>query len=164
MVFSYKEIKFKFFEFIPLFLLLFISLNGAAIIDLKIFSINVHYILIYYWILKKPQVLGYGFIFLSGIITDVIVGLPIGASSLTLLVIAGVAAYIRVVTVRISLFTDWVSFIPALLIANFVYFAALYFSNYSLDYLYLFKNSIFTFVFYPVLWGLFAIILNFMKS
>ena len=47
--------------------------------------------------------LGYGFIFLSGIITDVMFGLPLGATALALLVVAGVAAYVRVVTVRISL-------------------------------------------------------------
>jgi len=36
-----------------------------------------------------------------------------------LLIIAAVAAYARVVTVRITLINDWISFIPALLIANF---------------------------------------------
>jgi len=91
-------------------------------------------------------------------------GLPIGASALTLLVIATVAAYVRTVTVRSSLVSDWLSFIPALLIANFIYFITLYFSNYSIDYFYLFKNSIFTFVFYPILWVIFGILLNFIKS
>ena len=105
--------------------------------------------------------MGIGYIFLSGIITDVVLGLPIGTSSLTLLVIAGVAAYVRVVTVRISLVNDWLSFIPALLIANFVYFLVLYFSNYPINYLYLFNNSIFTLFFYPVLWMLFSIIIRF---
>ena len=163
MAFSFKEIKFKFLELIPLLLLFFISLNGNSVIDFKFFSINVHYILIYYWVLKQPQALGYGFIFLSGIITDVVLGLPIGTSSLTLLVIAGVAAYVRVVTVRVSLVNDWLSFIPALLIANFVYFLVLYFSNYPIDYLYLFNNSIFTLFFYPVLWMLFSIIIRFIE-
>ena len=109
-----QDIKLKFLELIPLLLLFFISLNGNSVIDLKFFSVNVHYILVYYWVLKKPETLGYGFIFLSGIITDVVLGLPIGTSSLTLLVIAGVAAYVRVVTVRVSLGNDWLSFIPAL--------------------------------------------------
>ena len=77
MAFSFKEIKFKLLELVPLFLLFFISLNGNSVIDFKFFSINAHYILIYYWVLKRPQALGYGFIFLSGIITDVIIGLPI---------------------------------------------------------------------------------------
>ena len=164
MAFSFKEIKFKFLELVPLLLLFFISLNGNSVIDFRFFSINVHYILVYYWVLKRPQTLGYGFIFLSGIITDVIIGLPIGISALTLLIVASVAAYVRVVTVRISLFNDWLSFIPALLIANFVYFIALHFSNYSIDYIYLFKNSIFTFIFYPLLWLFFGALINFIKA
>ena len=164
MAYLYKQIKFKFFELIPLLLLFFITLNGSSVLDIKIISINVHYILIYYWVLRQPQALGYGFIFLSGIITDVVFGLPIGVSALTLLTIAAVAAYVRVVTVRISLFNDWISFIPALLIANFIYFISLYFSNYTVDYLYLFKNSIFTFIFYPILWLIFTGLLNLMKN
>ena len=164
MAYIYKQIKFKFFEFIPLLLLFFISLNGNSVIDLKFFSINIHYILVYYWVLRQPESLGYGFIFLSGIISDVVFGFPFGVNALSLLIIAAVAAYVRVVTVRITLVNDWISFIPALLFANFIYFFSLYFSNYSVDYLYLFTNSIFTFIFYPVLWGIFSLILNLIKS
>ena len=163
MAYSYKQIKYRFFELLPLLLLFFISLNGNSIIDLKYFSINAHYILVYYWDLRKPQMLGYGFIFLSGIINDVVFGLPLGVNALSLLIIAAVAAYVRVVTVRITLINDWISFIPALLIANFVYFLSLYFSNYSIDYLLIFNNSVFTFIFYPVLWGIFSLILNLTK-
>ena len=141
MAYIYKQIKFKFFELLPLLILFFISLNGSSIIDLKYFSINVHYIIVYYWVLRKPQMLGYGFIFLSGIINDVVFGLPLGVNSLSLLIIAAVAAYARVVTVRVTLINDWISFIPALLIANFIYFLTLYFSDYSLSYLDLFKDS-----------------------
>ena len=164
MTYTIKQIRLKFFEFVPIFLLFFITLNGKSVIDFKILSINVHYILIYYWVLRQPQALGYGFIFLSGIITDVVFGLPIGVSALALLAVAAVAAYVRVVTVRISLVNDWISFIPALLLANFIYFMSLYFSNYSIDYLYLFKNSIFTFIFYPILWLLFTALLKLMKD
>jgi len=164
MAYTIKQIRLKFFELVPIFLLFFITLNGKSIIDFKILSINVHYILIYYWVLRQPQALGYGFIFLSGIITDVVFGLPIGVSALALLAVAAVAAYVRVVTVRISLVNDWISFIPALLLANFIYFMSLYFSNYSIDYLYLFKNSIFTFIFYPILWLLFTALLKLMKD
>ena len=164
MPYTIKQIRLKFFEFVPIFLLFFITLNGKSVIDFKILSINVHYILIYFWVLRQPQALGYGFIFLSGIITDVIFGLPIGVSALALLAVAAVAAYVRVVTVRISLVNDWISFIPALLLANFIYFMSLYFSNYSIDYLYLFKNSIFTFIFYPILWLLFTPLLKLMKD
>ena len=164
MAYTYKQIKYKFLVLLPVLLLFFISLSGNSIIDLRFFSVNVHYILVYFWVLRQPRNLGYGFIFLSGIISDVVFGLPFGVNALSLLIIAAVAAYVRVVTVRITLVNDWISFIPALLFANFIYFFSLYFSNYSVDYLYLFTNSVFTFIFYPVLWGIFTLILNLTKS
>ena len=161
---SSKEYWIKFVGLLPLLLLFFISLNGSSVINIKFFSINIHYILVYFWVLRKPQSLGYGFIFLSGLITDVVLGFPLGVNSLTLLFVAGVAAYVRVLTVRITLINDWISFIPALLFANFVYFISLYYLDYSIEYFYLLKNSIFTFIFYPVLWGIFSLILNLTKS
>ena len=164
MAFIFKQIKFKFFELLPLLLLFFISLNGNSVVNLKFFSINISYILVYFWVLRQPNVLGYGFIFFSGIISDVVFGLPLGVNALSLLVIAAVAAYVRVLTLRITLMNDWISFIPALLFANFIYFFSLYFSNYSIDYIYLFKNSVFTIIFYPVFWGLFSLISNLTKT
>ena len=163
MAYTLKQVKFKFFEIIPILLLFFISLNGSSIINVKFFSANIHYILVYYRVLRQPQSIGYGFIFLSGIISDVILGFPLGINALSLLIVAAVAAYVRVVTVRITLVNDWISFIPALLFANLIYFSSLYFSDYSVDYFYLLKNSVFTFIFYPILWGFFSLILNFMK-
>tara|TARA_B100000029_G_scaffold434514_1_gene447982 strand:- start:3778 stop:4272 length:495 start_codon:yes stop_codon:yes gene_type:complete len=161
---SPKDFWIKFIGILPLIILFFISLNGSSVVNIKFFSINIHYILVYYWVLRQPENLGYGFIFLSGLISDVVLGLPLGINSLSLLFVAGVAAYVRVVTVRITLVNDWISFIPALLFANFVYFISLYYSNYTIEYFYLLKNSIFTFIFYPVLWGLFTLILNLRKS
>ena len=164
MSFTTKEFWGKFIGLLPLLILFFISLNGSSVINIKFFSINIHYILVYYWVLRQPQSLGYGFIFLSGLISDVVLGVPLGVNSLSLLFVAGVAAYVRVVTVRITLINDWISFIPALLFANFVYFISLYYSDYSIDYFYLLKNSIFTLIFYPVLWGLFSFILNLTRN
>ena len=160
----FRKFKIRFFDLLPLLLLFFISLNGNSVIDFKFFSINIHYILVYFWVLKQPRTLGYGYIFIAGIITDVVFGLPLGVSALTLLVVAAIAAYVRVVTVRISLLTDWLSFIPALLLGNFIYFIALYFSDYSIDYFYLLKNSIFTFIFYPILWIIFNALITIIRS
>tara|TARA_B100000686_G_C16216378_1_gene677981 strand:- start:105 stop:611 length:507 start_codon:yes stop_codon:yes gene_type:complete len=164
MAFLIKNYKLKFLELIPAIILLIISLNGLSVVDLKFFSFSIHYILIYYWVLKTPKILGYGFIFFTGVITDIVFGIPLGATSLASLFIAAVAAYVRVVIVNVSLINDWVSFIPALLIANFIFFMALYFSDYSVDYLSLLKNSFFTFIFYPVLWIIFGILLKLIKS
>ena len=159
-----KEFWGKLISLLPLLILFFISLNGSSVINIKFFSINIHYILVYYWVLRQPQSLSYGFIFLSGLISDVVLGFPLGINSLSLLFVAGVAAYVRVVTVRITLINDWISFIPALLFANFIYFVSLYYSDFTIDYFYLLKNSIFTLIFYPVLWGLFTLLLNLNKN
>jgi len=159
----FKNVKLRFLNLVPIILLFFVSLNGASVIDLKFFSINILYILVYFYVLRQPQSLGYGFIFLAGVITDVVHGFPIGINALTLLAIAAVASYVRVVTVRITLLNDWISFIPALLIANLIYFISLTLSSYEISYLYLFTNSIFTLAFYPILWGVFSTILSFSR-
>ena len=132
MAYFYKEFRFKLYEMLPLIILFIISFNGSSVIDFKFFSINIHYILVYFWVLRKPESLGYGYIFLSGIIADVVLGIPLGVNALSLLIIASVAAYLKVVTVRITLVNDWIGFIPALLLGNFVYFLSLYFSDYSI--------------------------------
>ncbi len=164
MALLFKNIKYKIIELTPIILLFIIAFNGISIFDFNFFSVNILYILVYFWVLRQPKILGNGVIFLSGIITDVVVGFPIGSTAISVLIIAGVAAYVRVVTVRISLVNDWISFIPALLVANLAYFMALYFSDYSIDYIYLFKNSISTFIFYPFLWFIFSMLLNLMRS
>jgi len=161
---SAKNFWFKFIGALPILILFIISLNGSSVVNIKFFSVNIHYILVYYWTLRQPQSLGLGLIFLSGIISDVVLGFPLGVNALSLLIVAGVAAYVRVVTVRITLVNDWISFIPALLFANFIYFISLYYSSYSIDYVYLLQNCAFTFIFYPVLWGAFSIISNLMRS
>jgi len=164
MAYFHKQIKYKFFDLLPILLLFFIALNGNSIIDLKLFSINIHYILVYYFVLKKSENFGYGLIFLSGIINDVVFGFPLGVNALSLLVIAAVATYVRFVTVRATLLNDWITFISALLLANLVYFFSLYFSEYSINYMHLFTNSIFTIIFYPILWFIFSTISRIVKS
>jgi hypothetical protein len=164
MSFAQNKSKSKILSYIPLLILFFISLNGNSTVNLNFFSINIHYILVYFWVLRDPKLLGYGFIFLSGIVSDVIFGIPMGITSLSLLVVASVAAYVRVVTVRISLVNDWISFLPALLLANLFYFISMYYSDLPIDYIYLMKNSFFTFIFYPILWSIFSLFLNFIKS
>ena len=45
-------------------------------------------------------------IFLAGIINDVVIGIPIGISSLMYLILCGAAAYLRNITLRPSLIKD----------------------------------------------------------
>ena len=162
----YKHFMLKILQFFPLILLFLICIKDDSLFHFKFFdllSFNFQYIIIYYWVLKNPQILGYGFIFLAGIITDVILGLPIGISSLSFLTVALVATYIRIVTVKITLLVDWLTFIPALLAANLIYFLVLYFNDIYINYLNLLTTSLSTFIIYPLVWGLFEVFRRFVK-
>ena len=86
-----------------------------------IFSFNIQFIIIYYWILRDPSILGYGFVFSCGLINDVVLSLPLGTSPLAYLFVSLVAAYVRNATVRSTLFTDWFTFIVAILGGNLIW-------------------------------------------
>ena len=49
----------------------------------EIFTLNFQIILIYFWVLKRPDIMANGHIFLAGLINDVVMGFPLGISSLS---------------------------------------------------------------------------------
>ena len=104
----------------PLILLYVSVLNEFDFnyLNYKYFSFNFPFILIYYWSLKRSESLGYGFIFIAGLFNDVVVGFPIGLSSLTYLIICGFAAYLRNITLRPNTFNDWLFFLLTILVAT----------------------------------------------
>ena len=143
---------------ISLLILLFLAFSETDFNfeKLSFLSFNLVSILIFYWVLKNPDILGYGFIFLAGIVNDVIIGLPIGVSPITYLVLAGFAAYVRYLTVQPSLIYDWVVFIPAIAVTNSVYFYILrVFFELDINYIALLLNTGVTILFYPVVGFLF---------
>ena len=140
-------------------LILFISvLNEIDLNYLKIFSLNFPFILIYYWSLRKSESLGYGYIFLAGLINDVVTGFPIGISSFNYLLICGFAAYLRTITLRPSLVKDWFFFLFTILVVNSASYSILnIFFLIDLNYYNLFVNIFFTFIFYIIFANLFLI-------
>jgi len=163
----YKYFISKFFRLTPVLFLFYLSIGefSTNFQTLSFLSFNLSYIIIYYWVLKSPQILGYGFIFLAGLVNDVVLSYTLGLSSLTYLSVAAFAAYIRNVTVRVSLLSDWLTFVIAVLVANFIYMVAFsVFTDFSLNYINLLLNSLITFSIYPVVWFLFELLRNFMKE
>ena len=155
-----KTFKEGFLRSIPLILLIYISISEfhTQFYYWSIFSFNLQFIIIYYWVLRDPSILGYGFIFLCGIINDVVLNLPMGTSALSYLFVALVAAYVRNATVRSTKFTDWFTFVIAALIGNFItYFLLKNFSEMKVEYSSMFFNSLFTFILYPAFWLTFEI-------
>jgi len=133
----------------PLIVLFVAVLNVADLNYIKYFAFNFPFILIFYWSLKKDDSLGYGYIFIAGLLNDTVTGLPTGISSLNYLLICGFAAYLRNITLRPSLIKDWFFFLFTILAINsFSYSVLSLFFSVTLDYLELFYNNIFTFLFY----------------
>ena len=149
----------RFLNLIPLLIIFFLAFSEMDFNfeKLSFLSFNLIYILIFYWILKNPDILGYGFIFLAGIINDVVIGLPIGVSSVTYLILAGFAAYVRYLTVQPSLIYDWIVFVPSIAVTNTVYFYILgMFFDIKINYISLSLNTGVTIIFYPVIGILFS--------
>ena len=109
-----------FLSYLPLVILFISVLNEFDFNYLKIenFSFNFVYILIFYWTLKNPDSLGYFSIFLAGIINDVVIGIPIGISSLCYLILCAVTAYIRNITLTPDFVKDWFSFLFTMILIN----------------------------------------------
>ena len=151
----------------PVFLLFFLVLADFdfSFHSKKLVTFNLTYVLIYYWVLKKPEILGYGLVFFAGIINDVVTGLPIGISSIDYLILCGIASYFRNITLRPSLINDWIAFVPTIFIINSIrYFILNIFFTLELDYYYLILSSIFTIVLYPVVGFTFNFISSFITS
>ena len=163
-MFSFKgNFIIRLLNLIPLFILLFLAFSETEFDfdKMSFLSFNLIYILIFYWVLKNPDILGYGFIFLAGIVNDVVVGLPIGVSSITYLLLAGFAAYIRYLTVQPSLIYDWIVFVPSIAVTNSIYFYILtIFFDVKINYITLALNTCCTILLYPIIGILFSFLAN----
>ncbi len=142
----------------PLIILFIAVLNEINLNYIKVFSLNFPFILIFYWSLKKSESLGYGYIFVAGLINDVVTGFPIGISSFNYLLICGFAAYLRTITIRPSLIKDWFFFLFTILVVNSLSYSILnLFFAIDLNYNNLFINIFFTFIFYIIFANIFMI-------
>ena len=158
--FQKNKITNQFLKNFPLILLFISVLNEFDFnyLNLKYFSFNFPFILVFYWSLKKNDSLSYGFIFIAGLFNDAVIGLPIGLSSLSYLLVCGFAAYLRNITLRPDLFKDWLFFLMTICVTNsLIYFLIVVFFKVNLNYLDYVFNIIFTFLLYIVIAYLFDI-------
>ena len=145
----------------PIILLYISVLNEFDFNYIKYFSFNFPFILIYYWSLKRSDSLGYGYIFVAGLINDVVIGFPIGSTSVNYLLICGFASYLRNITLRPNMIQDWFFFLFTILVVNSLCYSALnIFFSIDLNYNNLFTNIFFTFIFYIIFANLFLIYQN----
>ena len=158
-MFSFKMIS-KIINLGPIIFLYYLSISE---IDthfenyFEILSFNIQLIIIYFWVSKKPESLGSGHIFLAGLINDVVMGVPLGLSSLSYLVVSLVATYVKNMTVNTRITTDWFTFFIAIFFSNLVFFILLVnFSEVAINLTEISYNTFFTIIFFPFFWLLFT--------
>ena len=151
----------KIFNAGPLILLYYLSISEIDTNLEKTFEIvsfNSSIIIIYFWILKKPSIMGTGHIFVAGLINDVVMGFPLGISSLSYLVVCFFSNYVRNKSINTTMASDWLTFFIALIFANLLFFLLLNnFSDITISYSKVGYNTFFTLFLFPVLWVVFTI-------
>ena len=158
-MFSSKAIQ-KLISLGPLIFLYYLSISEIDTYFenfFEILSFNIQLIIIYFWVSKRPEVLGSGHIFFAGIINDVVTGFPLGLSSLSYLTVSLVATYVKNMTVNTRITTDWFTFFIAIFFSNLIFFILLSnFSEIAVSVTEISYNTFFTLIFFPFFWFLFT--------
>tara|TARA_B100000700_G_scaffold140730_1_gene156702 strand:+ start:603 stop:1121 length:519 start_codon:yes stop_codon:yes gene_type:complete len=150
-------------SYAPLIILFFSVFNEFDFnyLNLDYFAFNFVHLLIFFWTLRNPDRLGYLSIFFAGIINDVVIGIPIGISSLCYLVLCSVTAYIRNITLSPNFIKDWISLLFTILLINSIQVIILdLIFLIKVDYINYLINTGFTFIFYPI----FFVVFNFLNQ
>ncbi len=144
---------FRFYSWLPL-LVLFISVMNEFdfnYLNLKYFSFNFPFILIFFFTLKDFKNFDYILVFLAGLINDTVVGLPLGISSLSYLLICLATSYFRNITIRPNPIKDWFYFLFVISLINSINYSILtLFFSLNLILMNYIVNTFFTFLFYII--------------
>ena len=142
---------FKLYSWLPIIVLYISVLNEFDLnyLNIDYFSFNFPFILIFYFALKEYNKFDYLLVFIAGLINDTVVGLPMGLSSLSYILVCIFASYLRNITIRPHLIKDWFYFLFVISLINSINYSVLFlFFSYDLDILFYIINNLFTFLFY----------------
>ena len=143
----------KVYSLLPLIVLFVSVLNEFDLNYLKLdyFSFNFPYILIFFFTLKEFKNFDYLLVFLAGLINDTVVGLPLGLSSLSYMLICISTSYFRNITIRPSQIKDWFYFLFVISLINSInYIILILFFSFNLILMSYLVNVFFTFIFYII--------------
>ena len=110
---STKNSLHKLYSWLPIIVLFISVLNEFDFnyLNLKYFSFNFPFILIFFFTLKDSKNFDYLLVFLAGLVNDTVVGLPLGISSLSYILICIATSYLRNITIRPNPIKDWFYFL-----------------------------------------------------
>ena len=149
---------FKFYSYLPLIILLISVLNEFDFnyLNLEYFSFNFPFILIFYFTLKDFRYFDYSYAFIAGLINDTVVGLPLGISSFSYMLICIATSYFRNITIRPNQFKDWFYFLFIISLINSINYSILtLIFSFNLNLVGYMINNFFTFLFYIIFISIF---------
>ena len=144
---------YKLYSLLPIIILFISVLNEFDFnyLNLDYFSFNFPFILIFFFTLKEFKNFDYLLVFFAGLINDTVVGLPLGISSLSYVLICIATSYFRNITIRPSPIKDWFYFLFILSLLNSINYSILtLFFSYNLILMNYLVNTFFTFAFYII--------------
>ena len=113
---------------------------------------NLTYLLIYFFTFNNYKYFSFFSMFVIGLVSDSISGIPFGTSSLAYMTIYKIAVFQETIKLRTNFFAEWIALGVALLIAYTVILSVLYLSGSSFEPLVHMYNFIGSFVLYPLIW------------
>ena len=154
---------YKLYSLFPIIILFISVLNEFDFnyLNLDYFSFNFPFILIFFFTLKEFKNFDYLLVFFAGLINDTVVGLPLGISSLSYVLICIATSYFRNITIRPNPIKDWFYFLFILSLLNSLNYSILtLFFSYNLVLMNYLVNTFFTFAFYLVFVSIFKFYLK----
>ena len=142
---------FKVYTWLPVLLLYLSVLNEFDLnyMDIEYFSFNFPLLLIFYFALKEYGKFDFLLVFIAGLINDTVIGLPLGISSFSYILICIFAAYLRNITIRPNVVKDWFYFLFVISLINSINYSVLFFFfSAELDIMFYVINNFFTFLLY----------------
>jgi rod shape-determining protein MreD len=161
--FKTKGPFFKLYSWLPIIILIVSVLNEFDFnyLNLKYFSFNFPFILIFFFTLKEFRHFDYLLVFFAGLINDTVVGLPLGISSLSYVLICIATSYFRNITIRPNPIKDWFYFLFIISLINSINYSVLtLFFSFNLILMNYLVNTFFTFTFYIVFVSIFRFYLK----
>ena len=149
--FKKKNWLYKIYAWMPI-LILFVSVFNEFdlnYITIEYFSFNFPFLLIFYFALKEYGRFDFLLVFIAGLINDTVIGLPLGVSSFSYILVCIFASYLRNITIRPNLIKDWFYFLFVISLINSINYSVLFFFfSFELDITFYIVNNFFTFLLY----------------
>ena len=158
-----KGFNYKVYSLLPTIILFISVLNEFDLnyLNLDYFSFNFPFILIFFFTLKEFKHFDYLLVFFAGLINDTVVGLPLGISSLSYILICIATSYFRNITIRPNPIKDWFYFLFIISLINSINYSILsLFFSFNLILMSYLVNTFFTFLFYIIFVSIFKFYLR----